>query len=41
VGRARPPLLLGVGVDDGGYGLAALVLARRFLPLDLAFNQLL
>jgi hypothetical protein len=34
-----PPLLLGVGVDSDGYGLAALVLIRRFLPLDLALNQ--
>ena len=34
------PLRLGVGVDDRGYGLAALILARRLLPLDLALNEL-
>jgi hypothetical protein len=33
------PLLLGVGVDDGGYGLAPLVLIRRFLTLDLAMAR--
>jgi hypothetical protein len=34
-------VFFGVGVDDDSYELAALILVRRFLPLDLALNELL